>query len=167
MSLSSNSPKQLGTFFQSVWPTPLVCSLHTRLCTISKIFIKNININITPHTLASIASWMTSTISSTCAISKLFLPAIPISRARNLQMVMDWQSLSPFQVRHGSWPQGIVGFIFFHTSKSSQGRTTLSSSHLESKQKLLSSQILFEPTWIHYKPKATEQLLLWLSGQNM
>ena len=40
MSLSSNSPKQLGTFFQSVWPTPLVCSLHTRLCTISKIFMK-------------------------------------------------------------------------------------------------------------------------------
>ena len=40
MSLSSNSPKQLGTFFQSEWPTPLVCSLHTRLCTISKIFMK-------------------------------------------------------------------------------------------------------------------------------
>ena len=36
-------------------------------------------------TVASTASWITSTISSTWAISRLSRPAIPISRARNLK----------------------------------------------------------------------------------
>ena len=66
-------------------------------------------------TVASTASWITSTISSTWAISRLLRPAMPISLARNLemvgvstnyilipdaggvnlQMVMDWQIFSP------------------------------------------------------------------------
>ena len=38
-------------------------------------------------TVASTASWITSTISSTWAISRLLRPAMPISLARNLEMV--------------------------------------------------------------------------------
>ena len=47
-----------------------------------------------------------------------------------LQMAMDWQTLVPFQVRAGTWPQGIIGFISFQGAGSVQGSATRSSSYL-------------------------------------
>ena len=45
-------------------------------------------------------------------------------------MAMDWQTLVPFQVRAGTWPQGMLGFISFQGAGSVQGSATRSSSYL-------------------------------------
>ena len=55
----------------------------------------------------------------------------------HLQMAMDWQTLVPFQVRAGTWPQGIIGFISFQGAGSVQGSATRSSSYLAVAGKLI------------------------------
>ena len=52
-------------------------------------------------------------------------------------MAIDWQTLVPFQVRAGTWPQGIIGFISFQGAGSVQGSATRSSSYLALAGKLI------------------------------
>ena len=61
-------------------------------------------------TIASCRSFITSTTSSTWAFTKLELPAMPYSLARNLAMAMDWPMVTPSISRTGSWPNGREGF---------------------------------------------------------
>ena len=70
-------------------------------------------------------------------------------------MAIDWQTLVPFQVRAGTWPQGIIGFISFQGAGSVQGSATRSSSYLAlaGNDEILTSFIyILEPTIGKQKP---------------
>ena len=91
-----SKPELLGIFDQWALQAPPVCLENTRHCTETG-FYNLLGLFSFVLTFASMASWITSTISSTMAASRLFLPAMPASLATKRQMDMDWQIFSPFK----------------------------------------------------------------------
>ena len=97
--LFGHRPELLGMSVRWAWPAPLAYLENTRPCTETGFYIFMhwvLTLLGSALTLASIASWTTSTISSTMAASRLFLPVMLASLATKRQMDMDWQIFSPF-----------------------------------------------------------------------